>query len=322
MIKTILGILLLCQLAVAADVNLSWNANTESDLAGYKVHYGAATGNYPTNQSVGNVTSFTLNLAPGTYFFAVTALDTSGNESGYSNEVTTTISLPPPPSGAGMVAAYNFDEGSGAVLVDLSGNSNPASLFGSPSWVVSGKHAGGLSFNGTSQYGIIANQPLLNLTNNFTLSCWVFPISANATRGIISKATTGDAGFQLAFDTSGYVRWPKYTGSGTAISNGALPIGIWSYLTAVTSAGVNKLYINGILQTQVGNLVIPSNSLPIALASLYPTSPSFFANIILDDVRIYNRVLTDAEILADMNVGAAPPPDTTAPAPPTNLRFP
>jgi len=72
-------------------VNLAWNANTEPDLAGYKVHVGTASGVYTLlNVDVGNVTSFTVTgLAPGAvYFFAVTAYDTSGFESGVSNEVS------------------------------------------------------------------------------------------------------------------------------------------------------------------------------------------------------------------------------------------
>jgi hypothetical protein len=76
-----------------ALVNLAWNANTESDLAGYKVHVGTASGVYTLlNINVGNVTSFTVTgLAPGdVYYFAVTAYDTGGAESGVSNEVSAT----------------------------------------------------------------------------------------------------------------------------------------------------------------------------------------------------------------------------------------
>jgi hypothetical protein len=68
---------------------ISWNANTEPDLAGYKVHYGISSGNYDTNADIGNETSYALsNLASGvTYYIAVTAYDSSGNESVYSDEL-------------------------------------------------------------------------------------------------------------------------------------------------------------------------------------------------------------------------------------------
>ncbi|MEW6001249.1 MAG: choice-of-anchor D domain-containing protein [Nitrospirota bacterium] len=78
---------------------LSWDppaTNTDgsplTDLEGYKVYYGTSSGNYSQGIDVGNVTTYTVsNLNDGTYYFAVTAHDTSGNESDYSNEVSKTI---------------------------------------------------------------------------------------------------------------------------------------------------------------------------------------------------------------------------------------
>jgi len=76
----------------AANVLLSWNANTEPDLAGYKVYYGNSSRNYGTPINAGNATSYTVTgLTPGTFFFAITAYDTSGNESGFSAEASLTV---------------------------------------------------------------------------------------------------------------------------------------------------------------------------------------------------------------------------------------
>jgi hypothetical protein len=73
-----------------AQVTLAWDANTESDLAGYKVYIGTSSGVYTSKIDVGNVTTYTVTgLQPGnTYYFVVTAYDTGGLESGYSNEVS------------------------------------------------------------------------------------------------------------------------------------------------------------------------------------------------------------------------------------------
>ena len=72
------------------SATVTWNANTESDLAGYRVYYGTSSRNYPNSISLGKVTSGTVSgLTVGTtYYFAVKAVDTSGNLSGYSAEVT------------------------------------------------------------------------------------------------------------------------------------------------------------------------------------------------------------------------------------------
>ena len=78
---------------------LTWDAPTTNadgtpltDMGGYKVYYGTASGKYTFSLDVGNITTYRIEgLSPGTYYFAVTASDASGNESDYSNEVSKTI---------------------------------------------------------------------------------------------------------------------------------------------------------------------------------------------------------------------------------------
>ena len=61
-------------MSFAAQVTLAWDPNTESDLAGYRVHYGTASNSYSVHIDVHNVTTYTVsNLASGNYFFAVKA---------------------------------------------------------------------------------------------------------------------------------------------------------------------------------------------------------------------------------------------------------
>ncbi|MBU1235701.1 MAG: fibronectin type III domain-containing protein [Gammaproteobacteria bacterium] len=69
---------------------LEWDAVVATNLAGYRIHYGTSPGSYQQVVSTGSSTSHTLNgLNSGTrYYFSVTAVDTSGAESGYSNEVS------------------------------------------------------------------------------------------------------------------------------------------------------------------------------------------------------------------------------------------
>src|SRR5437773_2778439 len=77
---------------LAAEVRLAWRANTDPGLAGYKLYYGKASRRYDTSVCVGNTTTYTLDtLRPGTYFMALTARDTSGNETWFSNELSLTI---------------------------------------------------------------------------------------------------------------------------------------------------------------------------------------------------------------------------------------
>ena len=78
----------------AADITLAWDANTESNLAGYKLYYTTISPGppYEVVKDVGNVLEYTftgLDLKANNYWFVATAYNTEGFESGYSNEVNT-----------------------------------------------------------------------------------------------------------------------------------------------------------------------------------------------------------------------------------------
>src|SRR5438445_2759711 len=96
-------ITVLCSLAPAvssaAQVTLVWDANTEPDLAGYKLYYGLSSGSYQSSVDGGNVTSYTLSglLDGRIYYFAATAYYLSLAESGFSNEVSKAIADVTPP---------------------------------------------------------------------------------------------------------------------------------------------------------------------------------------------------------------------------------
>lgn len=90
-----LSILILTQSGslIAGSVIVSWDANRESDLSGYKIYYGTASRSYREVLDVGSVTSRRITgLQAGLrYFFAVTAYDFSSNESAFSEEVNIVI---------------------------------------------------------------------------------------------------------------------------------------------------------------------------------------------------------------------------------------
>ncbi len=84
---------------ITHDVTLTWeppitNADGTplTDLAGYRVYFGPGSGNYIYKNNVGDVTICTIGgLTRGTWCFVVTAYDTAGNESDYSNEACIVI---------------------------------------------------------------------------------------------------------------------------------------------------------------------------------------------------------------------------------------
>ena len=94
----------MCGMAMAAsNVTLVWDANSESDLAGYKLYQSNVSGDYTSipvmTIPAGTETANLLDVPDGTYFWVLTAYDISGNESGPSNEVTASLdsTAPEPP---------------------------------------------------------------------------------------------------------------------------------------------------------------------------------------------------------------------------------
>ncbi len=97
-------VLLVITNSLAGTATLSWKANAESDLAGYRAYYGTlprtadcpSKGGYLNVVDVGKVTTYTPpNLGDGvTYYFSLTAYDKTGNESCYSLEASKVMPSP------------------------------------------------------------------------------------------------------------------------------------------------------------------------------------------------------------------------------------
>ena len=179
----------------------------------------------------------------------------------------------------------------------------------------------------------LGNPAPLQLTGSMTVSAWVnsaaFPADDAA---IVSKRTSSEVGYQL--DTT-VDRGPRTIGFKLTNSSGGdmfrygattLQANTWYHVTGVYNAATSELhvYLNGQLDdgTLLGTVTATQqNSSANVNIGRRPTGNSFNFNGRIDDVRIYTRALTQAEIQADMNtpVGGSPPPDTQPPTAPTNL---
>jgi hypothetical protein len=89
-ILSVIPFLFFISTAEAAYLDLAWDPNEEPDLAGYRVYYGTTSGKYIDFVDVGRVTAYRLDdlLEDVTFYVALTAYDTAGNESDRSDEVS------------------------------------------------------------------------------------------------------------------------------------------------------------------------------------------------------------------------------------------
>ena len=223
-----------------------------------------------------------------------------------------------------MVAAYKFNEGNGTIVNDASGNGITGSIFGA-TWTTGGRNGNALGFDGSSSYVDLGNPSLLQITGSMTCSAWVKAAANPANDGQIVAKSNDAAGWQL--------KTSRDTGPqtfGVAISSGSgrvqrysttvRSLNVWYYVTGVYDAAARTLdiYVNGVLDNGVLRGTIPASQVdaPVNVyigkrTSLY--GGRYFFNGIIDDVRIYNRAMSQAEIQADMNTPVGSPPPTPRP---------
>jgi Fibronectin type III domain len=131
----------------AANLQLVWDPSL-SPVAGYKVYYGLSSGDYDTIVDVGNQTSYSLLglESDQPYYFTITAYDSLGNESPFANEVSG-IAARSSSSSQGPVAAYTFDEESGSMVYNASGEGDHGAVVGATR-ASQGRFGSALSFDG------------------------------------------------------------------------------------------------------------------------------------------------------------------------------
>jgi hypothetical protein len=195
---------------------------------------------------------------------------------------------------ADLVAHWKFDEGSGNVAHDTSGNGNDGTLIGNPQWVA-GKIGGALEFNGTDSIIDIPYSPDMTPSEGTTMSAWVFP--TDTSRACIVGQFEG---YGMALFTGLQLKSVIW-GSDWVLSDVTIPMQEWSHI-AMTWDVTNSermIFLNGQLVGQRSDSAVPEvqNNLGIGLWVGWPDTwgdDSFMG--IIDDVQVHNIVLTQDEI--------------------------
>lgn len=219
----------------------------------------------------------------------------------------------------GLVAAYGFDEGSGSSVNDVSGHGNTGVINGA-AWAPApeGKYGSALSFNGVNDLVVInaSDTSTLNIGSTITEEAWVYPTMTQDSWSTIMHRET-DAYYLHASSPAGAMRpagGATFNGTESYVASPqSIPLNTWTHLAFTYDGHIIKLYANGALivsKPETG--VIQPNANPLRIGGNYPYG-QFFQGLI-DEVRIYNRALTAAEIVIDKNT-----PLVSAPNPPANV---
>ena len=242
-------------------------------------------------------------VANGSHKIAARARD-SANQTTTSSEVTVTVSNSAPPV-TGLVLAFGFEETAGTTANDSSTAKNNGTING-PTGTASGKYGRALSFDGTNDRVDVPDANSLDLTTGMTLEAWVKPTTNVGWRTAILKERGADLLYALYSSNGAKPRTENFNGAeNTAAGTTALPLNAWSHIASTYDGANLRFYLNGTLAaTKATTGAMPNTANPLHIGG-NTVWGEYFSGLI-DEVRIYNRALTAAELTADMNAKVVP----------------
>ncbi len=285
---------------VSGTVTVSADASSTASVSGVTFKVGSTTIGTEDTSPPYSVQWDTRTVGNGAQTLTAIARDPTGNAF-TSLPITVNVLNTAPVVPAGRVASYGFEEGTGTTTVDRSGSGNLGTISGA-TWTTDGKRGRALVFNGTNSMVSVPDSPSLHLTGPLSIDAWVKPSRASSWASVVLKERPSGLSYALYGSDDGG-RPAGYVNNGSdraATSTGATAVGGWSHLAVTYDGSSLKLYVNGSLvrTTAVTGAVTSSNgALRIGGNNVWG---EWFAGTI-DEVNVYNRALSAAEVTQDMN---------------------
>ena len=205
---------------------------------------------------------------------------------------------------------WSFDEGSGATARDLSGRGNTGTLFNNPTWT-SGQVGGALRFDGVDDFVDMPNHPSLQMTEQITVEgslFWDGGGTGEWSNVFIKRFhhQPGSEHFGLFLHRTGRRAYYSSVIGGVRVymssPTNSVPINTWFHIAITYNGAHQRIFINGAqvaITARTG--LMTANTEPFRIGGyIGPGSVGPF-NGLIDEVRIHNRALTEAEIRANFN---------------------
>ncbi len=218
-------------------------------------------------------------------------------------EIGSNLTLLPVSRDSSLVGYWKFDETSGA-LYDSSGHGNSGTQSGGVTYGATGKVGNALSFDGSDDYVDCGNVAILNFTiGNFTVGAWIKTSDVAST--IFSKGSLAGSGYIFWINSGGTIgmsaltvesAWSDYFSSFNVNDDK------WHHVVFTRSGTSLAIYVDGVksnLPTLNGNTISGASGYTAKIGKDLAGGYEF--NGLIDDVRIYNRALSGAEISAIYN---------------------
>ena len=282
-----------------ASVALTWTASTGAGTITYNVLRSTTPGGSYSLIGTSASASYTDGTAANntTYYYVIQGAN-NGGSSANSSEVSAT-----PGGTSGLLGWWKFDENTGTSVSDASGYSNTGT-FSNGAWGT-GRSGYAGSFNGTSS-AVNMGKGLIATANSFSVSCWVKMNSTSGFQTFVSQDGSSGSGFYLQkLGTTGKFGFSFLASdsnvAATTTANGTTTptTGVWYHLIGVYDRpnSLLSLYVNGTLEG-TASFTTPWSAAGVTAIgrAFYNSTQTDWVNGAIDGVRLYNRVMTAAEI--------------------------
>ena len=281
---------------VSGVITVSANAGDDQGVAG--VQFKVDGQNLGTEDLAGpyTVSWDTRTLLNGSHTLTAVARDAAGNT---TTAAAVTVTVSNTGSSAGLTAAYAFDEGSGTAALDASGNFNTATAVNA-TWAT-GQFGGAVSLGGTNSE---VDPPALGTfyRTGFTFEAWVYKQTTKLDVGIVGTWVGNQGGGAMLWSDhlTGDYRLALGTNLSNYIDSGRTPtVGQWQFVAGTYDGTTARIYVDGVQAASAPFTGSIGNSNTWRIGAYGSPAGGFFDGKI-DNVRIYNRALSPAEIQSDM----------------------